>query len=488
MEDDGVLVFGLDRLSLKSSEDVSRVYHHPVDSPNEDTNHLGGEQRQPAYPQAHGRSLQRDLYLPRGVGVNRGPEASVSSYFPPAGHPPLLPPRYHEAITYPDYYTRASSESTDSIHSQNVAGPSNIDYNFSSSSYVSGRRDNKHPPSLPPYTLPEGVDLLEAEMLLRRANNLSSESPVKLSALPVPPPGEKPTYPYTTLVQLAIWESQNRRLTLQEIYEAILDKFPIFREQGDAWQRSIRHTLSLKKAFVNQGRDRGDIPQGRGAYWELDILNLVGNKRKRKRGASKKTRNETNEVASDVDDDERPPSPRQTQTSTVAGSVDRPVRTRYAQSSSSSRHPAPSRRTSPTRTQYSSSPIHLYPLTPGPTVSDPSMHMFQAYPNPQAEVLPGQVLSPPSHTDTGQYTDSFMNLSGRTSTFRGPSPVPFISNRPDAIGRPQSPRPEDNRYYFTYPFSGSISPGNGPEHNSLEGEDQGRTRFTPLIRPPSKEF
>ncbi|KAK7037814.1 hypothetical protein VNI00_010775 [Paramarasmius palmivorus] len=154
-----------------------------------------------------------------------------------------------------------------------------------------GVHSDLHPESrllLPPYRLPNGIDIDEAERLLRQANRLSPQIEVKLSALPEPILGEKHPYSYSTLIQLGIWESPARRLTLQGIYDAILKKFPGYASMGQSWRNSIRHTLSLKKAFVNQGRGRSDVRCG-GGYWELDILNLTGNKRDRKRCRKKQS-------------------------------------------------------------------------------------------------------------------------------------------------------------------------------------------------------
>ena len=59
--------------------------------------------------------------------------------------------------------------------------------------------------------------------------------------------GEKPNYPYPTLIRAAILGSPRRALTLQGIYRALEDRFAWFRNHKNdkAWQVSIQ-SLSLR--------------------------------------------------------------------------------------------------------------------------------------------------------------------------------------------------------------------------------------------------
>ncbi|KAI0288947.1 hypothetical protein BC826DRAFT_915146, partial [Russula brevipes] len=108
-------------------------------------------------------------------------------------------------------------------------------------------------------------------------------APVGLDALADPPPGEKPNYPLPTLIKLAIYGSPRRRLTLQEIYQALEDRFEWFRERTDelSWKNSIRHNLSLRKCFLKVQRPITE--PGKGSYWMIDLTQGEGNKRVRKR-------------------------------------------------------------------------------------------------------------------------------------------------------------------------------------------------------------
>jgi hypothetical protein len=66
---------------------------------------------------------------------------------------------------------------------------------------------------------------------------IAEGTPVDLWALPDPPPGQKPQQPLPILVKLAIHGSVKGRLTLQEIYQSLEDRFIYFaRLRSSAWK------------------------------------------------------------------------------------------------------------------------------------------------------------------------------------------------------------------------------------------------------------
>ncbi|KAI8074097.1 fork head domain-containing protein [Gongronella butleri] len=80
---------------------------------------------------------------------------------------------------------------------------------------------------------------------------------------------EKPPYSYANLIAQAINASKEKRLTLNEIYTYLLQAYPYFRNvQSTGWQNSVRHNLSLNKAFMKMPRSNQD--SGKGAFWAID--------------------------------------------------------------------------------------------------------------------------------------------------------------------------------------------------------------------------
>lgn len=86
---------------------------------------------------------------------------------------------------------------------------------------------------------------------------------------PIVDDGQKPPHSYAVLIAMSILRSPQRRLTLSQIYKWISDSYSFYSaSEASGWQNSIRHNLSLNKAFIKQERPKGDT--GKGHYWAIE--------------------------------------------------------------------------------------------------------------------------------------------------------------------------------------------------------------------------
>lgn len=73
----------------------------------------------------------------------------------------------------------------------------------------------------------------------------------------------KPPYSYATLIGISILSHKDKRLPLSQIYQWISETFRYYKREDVGWQNSIRHNLSLNKAFVKGEKSK----DGKGHFW-----------------------------------------------------------------------------------------------------------------------------------------------------------------------------------------------------------------------------
>ncbi|KAI1434904.1 hypothetical protein GGR50DRAFT_362486 [Xylaria sp. CBS 124048] len=136
------------------------------------------------------------------------------------------------------------------------------------------------PPPYPPnnaeeyYPAQSGArTLLEAAPITesRPSKKTKSDEPIRTDTTTFPPiydDGTKPGHSYAQLIGMAILRAPQKKLTLSQIYKWISDTYRFYNANDAGWQNSIRHNLSLNKAFIKQERPKDD--PGKGNYWAIE--------------------------------------------------------------------------------------------------------------------------------------------------------------------------------------------------------------------------
>ncbi|KAM7012246.1 forkhead box protein Q1b [Tautogolabrus adspersus] len=122
----------------------------------------------------------------------------------------------------------------------------------------------------------------------------------------------KPPYSYIALIAMAIRESSSGRLTLAEINDYLMKKFPFFRGSYTGWRNSVRHNLSLNDCFLKVLRDPSR-PWGKDNYWMLnphsEYTFADGVFRRRRKRIAKRSSTKEQESPDLLNEDTRLPAP-----------------------------------------------------------------------------------------------------------------------------------------------------------------------------------
>ena len=83
---------------------------------------------------------------------------------------------------------------------------------------------------------------------------------------------EKPPHSYIALIATAILKSPEKRLTLSEINDYLVQHYSFFQGPYKGWRNSVRHNLSYNKCFTKILKDPSR-PWGKDNYWTISSLN-----------------------------------------------------------------------------------------------------------------------------------------------------------------------------------------------------------------------
>lgn len=84
----------------------------------------------------------------------------------------------------------------------------------------------------------------------------------------------KPPFSYASLIAQALLAAKDRKLTLNQIYDWIMEKYPYYQSENSGWQNSIRHNLSLNSCFEKIPRTHQEKVASAIAQQRIDQHNI----------------------------------------------------------------------------------------------------------------------------------------------------------------------------------------------------------------------
>ncbi|KAJ1985381.1 hypothetical protein H4R34_000035 [Dimargaris verticillata] len=118
--------------------------------------------------------------------------------------------------------------------------------------------------------LDEAQDTNSASLATPTTPDQTTSNATASSGSTTPPtPNAKPNESYASLIMRAIYDSPTKKMTLNSIYNWVQERYPYFQTAPPGWKNSIRHNLSLNKAFHRIPRAVNE--PGKGSYWTIDM-------------------------------------------------------------------------------------------------------------------------------------------------------------------------------------------------------------------------
>ncbi|WBW73931.1 DNA-binding forkhead transcription factor Fhl1 [Schizosaccharomyces osmophilus] len=213
--------------------------------------------------------LQSSFY----TSVKKESELNTTQLSPP---PPLMTAESASAniFEHPDAITPHPLESFpySSEYKPQTVSPQSIQRQASS--------DFSSAPSANPETLRNLSETPPNNAIPPKQTSVDQESNHPSASIPLhpglesnPPPNfgdiyQKPNLSYANLIARTLISNSNKKMTLGDICEWISHTWPYYQYQPPAWHNSIRHNLSLNKAFIRIPRRQNE--SGKGSFWILD--------------------------------------------------------------------------------------------------------------------------------------------------------------------------------------------------------------------------
>ncbi|CAJ0966417.1 unnamed protein product [Ranitomeya imitator] len=116
--------------------------------------------------------------------------------------------------------------------------------------------------------LPSGYDNNQAQVLTSAGYEMSEKPSLTYLSSNNMIQKVRPPFSHSALIAMALQNAPEKKLSLRQICNYVINKFPFYQKNQDSWKKSMKHILSVHNCFKKMARDDSD--PGRGSYWTLD--------------------------------------------------------------------------------------------------------------------------------------------------------------------------------------------------------------------------